>query len=75
MKKKKHIDDREKALNLIKRGADMLKDSKEEVHLPDGLVQISGGEYELWNDEGESGQDIEEHKLADLIRYLADMMQ
>lgn len=73
---KQHDDPREKAIELLRQGADLLMKSKETVHLPDRDIVIQDGEITkcLLNPDSERGQDVKKSELADLIRYLADMM-
>lgn len=64
----------DRAIEHLRKGADLLRKSKETVHLPDSNIVISNGAATLRDLKCERGQDITECKLAELIRYLADMM-
>lgn len=64
--------DREQAFKQLREALDFLEKSKETVHLPDNILEISEGEWST--NDNNIGQDIKESKLADLMRYLADMM-
>ena len=63
---------REHAFKQLREALDFLGKSTETVHLPDNIIEISEGEWST--NDNNIGQDIKESDLADLMRYLVDMM-